>query len=73
MKQGTTPTITVRNTPTGWVADFAGHPDAAEALRLFGTTEFPLALAPLASFETVVKALVEGRPGSRVKLDSFDA
>jgi hypothetical protein len=63
MKQAT---IIVRNTLTGWVADFSSHPEGPETFRLFGTFELPLALTSRASFELVVETLAKGHPGSQV-------
>lgn len=59
--------ITLRNTPTGWLANF--HEDA-ELLALFGTTEIPTAYTAQATPAHVLERISDLNPLAVVEVAS---
>ena len=60
-----TNTITLYNTPTGWIADMSQSAEAADILDLFHTYHLPLPFTSAADARAVLAATIKLNPTAR--------
>ena len=63
-----TNTITLYNTPTGWIADMSQSAEAADILDLFHTYHLPLPFTSAADARAVLAATIKLNPTATVIL-----